>query len=349
MFRRHFLAALAGAPLLAFGRSSRAADGHVAAAPVDARGIASDARGHAAEGSPSLKSLARDALGTTLWLALDHAPFPAAGAPYRDNTVIVFVPSHFRFAEEEGIPVLVHFHGHNTTAERALLAHELREQLADSRQNALLVLPQLAVQAADSACGKLESPGGIARLLSETVAVAAREGRITFGDTAFPGDAPIGTVCLSAHSGGYHAAAATLRAGGIDVREVYLFDALYAESDTIRDWVIERRGEPLRRRHKLVSYFTEGGATEANSVQLRLQLERAGLVCEHEAREGDLSRRDLSHADAVFVRTGLWHSNVAWETNALRDCLFASALPRHLPTTWFARKTGARPVEKRQR
>jgi hypothetical protein len=325
MFRRHFLAALVGAPVWALGRSTWAADGFA-----------------------SLKSLARDALGTTFWLGLDHAPFPAQGAPYRDNTVIVFVPSHYRFSEEEGVSALVHFHGHNTTAERALRAHELREQLADSRQNALLVVPQLAVLAADSSCGKLESPGGLARLLSETMAVCAREGRITLGDTAFPGDAPLGTVCVSAHSGGYHAAAAVLRVGGIDVREVYLFDALYAESETFRDWVIERRGEPLHRRHKLVSYFT-GGATEANNVQLRALIERAGLVCEHEAREGELSRRDLSHADAVFVRTGLGHSDVAWETNALRDCLFASALPRHMPTTWFACKTGARPLEKRQR
>jgi hypothetical protein len=326
MLRRHVLFALASAPILAFTDST-----------------------HAIEIAPHLKSIARDALGTTLWLGLEHAPFPAQGSPYRDDTVIVFVPAHFRFWQEEGVSALVHFHGHNTTADRALKAHELREQLADSRQNAILVVPQLAVMAADSSCGKLEAADGLARLLSEVVTVCAREGRITLGDTAFPVDAPLGTVCASAHSGGYHAAATVLRVGGIDMREVYLFDALYAETETMRDWVIGRRGEALHSRHKLVSYFTEGGATEANSVLLRTQLERAGVLCEHEAREGELSRRDLSHGDAVFVRTGLGHSDVAWETNALRDCLFASALPRHLPTSWFASKTGARPLEKRQR
>ena len=325
MFRRRFLAALAGAPLFALSRTS------------------------AAESAACLKSIARDSLGTTIWFGLEHAPFPAAGAPYRDDTVIVFVPAHFRYGDEEGMAVLVHFHGHNTIADRALRAHELREQLSDSRQNAVLVVPQLAVLAADSSCGKLESPGGLERLLSEAVSASARVAGVTLGDSSFPVDVPIGTVCVSAHSGGYHAAAAVLRAGGVDVRELYLFDALYAENGTMRDWVVDRRGEPLHRRHKLVSYFTEGGATEANSVLLRAQLEHAGVLCEHEAREGELSRRDLSHADAVFVRTGLFHSNVAWETNALRDCLFASALPRHVSTTWFARKTGARPLEKRQR
>ena len=296
-----------------------------------------------------LSSLARDSRGTTLTLALEHAPFPCGGAPYRDDTVLVFVPSHFRYREEEGVASLVHFHGHNTTAEAAMTAHELREQLADSKQNAVLVVPQLATLAADSSCGKLESPGGLARLLTEAVATAARVGRVTLGDCAFPGGARLGTACLSAHSGGYHAAASCLRSGGVDVRELYLFDALYAELETFRDWVVARRGELLHQRHKLVSYFTEGGTTEAASNLLRVQLEKAGVLCEHEAREGDLSRRDLSHADAVFVRTGLWHSNVTWETNALRDCLYASALPRHLATVWFARKTGARPLEKRQR
>jgi hypothetical protein len=325
MLRRSFLAALSGTPLLSFGRTARA------------------------QRRTSVDRVARDARGTTLFLALDHAPFPFPGAAYDDDTVIVFVPAHYRFREEEGVAALVHFHGHNTTAERAMAAHELREQLADSKQNALLIIPQLAVSAPDSSCGKLESPGGLARLLLDAIAAAAREGRATLGKTGFPGDAALGTLCVSAHSGGYHAAGCALRSGDLDVREVYLFDALYAEGDTFRDWVMARLRASLYRRHKLVSYFAEGTSTEAPNDNLRAQLERAGVLCEHEAQEGELSRRDLSHADAVFVRTGLWHGNVTWETNALRDCLYASALPRHLPTTWFARKVGARPLEKRQR
>jgi len=324
MHRREVLAALAAVSVLSLGRSARAQ-------PVS-----------------RLRSIARDALGTTLTLALDHAPFPSGGAAYRDDSVLFFVPAHYRYRDEEGVASLVHFHGHNTTAERATAAHQLREQLADSRQNAVLVVPQLAVGSADSACGKLETPGGLARLLEEAIAVAAREGRPTLGETRFPSSAALGTVCVSAHSGGYHAAACSLRVGGVDVRETYLFDALYAELDTFRDWVTSRRGEALHRRHKLVSYFVEGGNPETNSELLRAELERATVLCEEERQEGELSRHDLSHGEAVFVRTGLWHSQVTWETNALRDCLYASALPRHLSSDWFARKSGARPIERRR-
>ena len=284
MHRREFLAALGGAAFLSlFPRRARA---------------------QGAWPGP----VVRDARGTTMVLELAHAPFPSGGSPYRDDTVIVFVPEHFRFRESEGAAVLVHFHGHNTTAERAIDAHALREQLADSKQNAILVVPQLATMAADSSCGKLETPGGLLRLLGEALTTAAVVGRGVLGDSAIPRDARLGTVCMSAHSGGYHAAASSLRVGGVDVRELYLFDALYAEADAFRDWVMARRGESLHRRHKLVSYYTEGGTTEAASDALRAALERANVLCEHETREGDLSRGELSHADAVFVRTGLFHS-----------------------------------------
>jgi len=296
---------------------------------------------------PRLKSLERDEHGTTVLLGLDHAPFPAPGAPYQDDTVLVFVPAHHRYHAEEGLSVLVHFHGHNTTAEHATAAHQLREQLTDSRQNAILVVPQLALMAPDSGCGKLEATSGLARLLQETIVATSRQGR-TFGDARFPSGAALGTVCISAHSGGYHAAASCLRCGGVDVRETYLFDGLYAEVETLRDWVTARRGEPLHRRHKLVDYFVESTVTDTNSRALRAELEQAGVLCEEEQQEGMLSRHDLSHAEAVFVRTGVYHSQVTWETNALRDCLYASALPRHLSSDWFARKSGARPIERRR-
>jgi hypothetical protein len=324
MYRRTFLAGMATLPLLSVTSFVR---------PAQAQ-------------ARRLKALSRDALGTTLVLGLPHAPF--AGVGYGDDTVIVFVPEHFRYRPEEGVSALVHFHGHNSTAERALAAHELREQLVDSRQNAVLVVPQLAVLAADSSCGRLDSPGGFARLLGDALPAAAREGRVTLGDSTFPDRARLGGVCISAHSGGYHAAACSLREGGVEVRETYLFDALYAESDVFRDWVIARRGAPASSRHKLVSYFTVGAPTEPINRVLRTELEHAGVLVAEEMQEGELSRHDLSHAGAVFVRTDVAHSYVTWETNALRDVLFASTLPRHLPAVWFADRDGARPIERRR-
>jgi hypothetical protein len=325
MHRRTVLAALAQLPLLS---------------------LAASAHGAPALARPRLKSLSQDTLGTTLTLGLPEAPF--AGLGHGDDTVIVFVPQRYRFRGDEGISALVHFHGHNSSAERAMVAHALREQLVDSRQNAVLVVPQLALLAADSSCGRLALPRGLAKMLGSALSTAARAGRTTLRDARFPERAELGRVCLSAHSGGYHAAACSLREGGVNVSETYLFDALYAESEVFRDWVLARRDEPAETRHKLVSYFLAGAHTETVNHGLRADLERSGVLVAEEQREGALSRRDLSHAGAVFVRTAVNHSAVTWETNALRDVLYASMLPRHLGSNWFADRDRARTIERRR-
>jgi len=287
----------------------------------------------------------QDASGTTLALTLRNAPFPAGGAAYTDSTVYVFVPRHFRPSPGREVPMLVHFHGHGSTADRAMATHKLREQLVASRQDAILVVPQGPVNASDSSCGKLEAPGGFSRLVHEVLAhLATKDVSRLLGTTAFE-RANLGRVCLSAHSGGYHAAAQCLRHGGVEVNEVYLFDALYAEADVFRDWVLRGKGKPQRLRHKLVSY-TATGPTEKMNDWLFSELERGGVVCEKERVEGTLSREAITRAEAVLVKTPTAHGAVAFETSALRDCLYASALPRHLDTTWFSAKVGARPIER---
>ena len=99
--------------------------------------------------------------------------------------------------------------------------------------------------------------------------------------------------------------------------------------------------------HGIVSYFTGGATTEILNHGLRADLERSGVRVSEELREGELSRRDLSHASAVFVRTEVAHSSVTWETNALRDVLYASMLPRHLGSNWFANSDERRLIERR--
>ena len=289
-----------------------------------------------------------DARGVTATLELDHAPFPATGSGYADPTVLVFIPHHHRVARDSTVSTVVHFHGHNSTAERAITAHQLREQLFESKQNAILVVPQLAVMAADSSAGKLEASGGCARMLGDmlrTLDVASV--RNAAGLAALSPDASLGRVCVSAHSGGYHAAACALRVGGMAVHETYLFDALYAEVDVFRDWVIAGHGRAMGSRHKLVSYFT-AGRTEANSHALFAELERSGVVCAHEQIEGTLSREELTRAEAVSIRTALSHGAVTSQLNGLRDCLYASALRRNLRSSWFEAKHGARPLERRR-
>lgn len=328
MHRRTFLGVVAGGTLAALASPTR--------------------RALAATSTSRLRAFTRDWRGTTLHLELDHAPFPAPGCWYKDSTVIVFVPDHFRFASREQVSALVHFHGHSTTADKALAAHELREQMFDSKQNAILVVPQGPVNASDSSCGKIEAPLGLARMLDDVLGtLATTEGRAALGASAIPSGARPGTVCLSAHSGGYHAAASSLKHGGLEINEVYLFDALYSESEVFRDWAIAGKGRPAHTRHKLVTFYTQG-TTETVSKQLFVELEKSGVRCGYEAVEGALSREDFTRAEALCIRTGLTHGGVTHELNGLRDCLYGSGLTRHLRSSWFDKKSESRRLDRRR-
>jgi hypothetical protein len=353
MSRRAWLTAapIVGLSALTAVRASAQATPSVAPAPVPPppppplSGLAT---------SPAVKigsrvvKIASEVRGVTVTLELEHAPFPAAAGAYADPTVIVFVPHHHRVGRDASVSTVVHFHGHNSTAERAITAHQLREQLYESKQNAILIVPQLAVTAADSSVGKLEMPGGFARLLADTLRTLDTPAvRSAAGLAALSPGSALGRVCVSAHSGGYHGAACALRVGGTQVHEVYLFDALYAEVDVFREWVIAGHGKAMAARHKLVSYYT-AGRTEANTLALFAELERAGVACAHEQVEGTLSREELTRAEAVSIRTALAHGAVTSELNNLRDCLYASALRRNLRSSWFDAKHGARPLERRR-
>jgi hypothetical protein len=301
----------------------------------------------AAKPASKVRGVEASDLGVTLKLALSHAPFPCEGAPYQDPTVMVFVPAHYRAPDSGELDLVVHFHGHNTTAERAIVTHKLREQLNDSKQNAVLVVPQGAVNVPESPPGKLEKRSGLRKLCGEVASVlAGPAARKALGDSAIRAKATLGMVCLSAHSGGYRVAAACLRSGGCNVNEVYLFDALYGEVETFRDWVLERKNKSGRDRHKLVSHFVAGDVRRLN-LDLERGLEEQGVACLHERRPGELTRKQLMSGRAIFVETGLAHSAVTFEQNAFRDCLFASGLRRQLRSDWFENKDEPRRIDTR--
>lgn len=284
--------------------------------------------------------------GTTLTLELEDAPFPAEGSRYKDSTVLVFVPSHFRVVDDE-IDTVIHFHGHNTTASEAMVQHQLREQFYESKQNAILVMPQGPVKASSSDGGKLDKEGGLLRFLTDLrKTLQSSQARRGLGASRIGKRARIGTVCISAHSGAYAVVARCITHGGYDVNEVYLFDALYGDVDYFREWVSARsKSNRPRERHKLISYYS-GGKVAAHNGKLMRGLDQLGIEYLHEKKEGTYSRAELTLARAVFIRTEVSHGAVTHRFNNLRDCLYASCLKRRLKSDWFDHKNGSRELER---
>ncbi|MCA9516551.1 MAG: hypothetical protein KC635_16535 [Myxococcales bacterium] len=286
---------------------------------------------------PKLRDCYDGRRGKTLYLDLDSAPFPDGKSRYKDPTVIVFVPDYFRVHDDMRVDTIVHFHGYRDTADAAMKRHQLREQLYDSKQNAIIVFPQGAVNARDPDFGKLDKPGGYLAFLTElrkTLQTPTIQAKL--GASGIPGRARIGKTVLSAHSGGFLAVANCVEHGGYDVNEVYLFDALYGRAEVFADWVAAtyfQKGSALEKR-KIVSYYSDA-PTVAESKRLMRMFDKLGIEYAHEQHEGTISRRTLSQSRAIFIKTDVSHQGVTYRNNALRDCLYASGLKRYLRSEWF--------------
>lgn len=70
----------------------------------------------AKEPASVVEDIAAGKRGTTITLSLAHGMFPHPGAPWKDATTRVFVPSHFRVPADLRVDAVLHFHGHKTTA-----------------------------------------------------------------------------------------------------------------------------------------------------------------------------------------------------------------------------------------
>ena len=164
--------------------------------------------------------------------------------------------------------MVVFFHGNNATLARDVVERQQTvRQLAQANLNAVLVAPQMAVDARDSSAGNFWRAGAFAQFLDEADAKLAalypQASRAAF--RRMP-------VILVAYSGGYLPAAYSLAYGGAGdrIRGVVLLDALYGEPDKFARWIeSETRPRVLRQRlFRLV---------EGRNVAMQARLERDGV------------------------------------------------------------------------
>ncbi|QWG16694.1 alpha/beta hydrolase [Bradyrhizobium sediminis] len=232
---------------------------------------------------------------------------------YNDNRVLMHVPENFD-VRKPGV-IVVFFHGNGATLERDVRDRQLvPQQISESGVNAVLLAPQLAVDAADSSAGKFWQPGGLKRFVNESADHLAR----LYGDPraarAFA-DMP---VIIVGYSGGFMPAAWSLEVGGLGnrVRGVFLLDAVYGELDKFASWIVSNRSgffvsaytrSTRRHEHELMAMLKEKGIAISDDMDGPL---RPGSVVFLETPEG------VTHRDYVTR---------AWTENPVKDVLVKMA------------------------
>jgi hypothetical protein len=153
---------------------------------------------------------------------------------YNDSRVLVHVPEHFD-ARRPGV-IVVFFHGNGATLERDVRDRQMvPQQISDSGVNAVLLAPQMAVDAADSSAGKFWQPNGFKRFMEESTAHLAR----LYGDPSSAKAFANMPIVIVGYSGGFLPTAWSLEVGGINKRVagVILLDAIYGELDKFASWI----------------------------------------------------------------------------------------------------------------
>jgi hypothetical protein len=218
---------------------------------------------------------------------------------FNDSRVLMHVPENFDI-HKPGV-IVVFFHGNGATLARDVRDRQLvPQQISDSGVNAVLLAPQLAVDAADSSAGKFWQPGGLKRFINESADHLAD----LYGD---PGAAKAFAnmpVVIVGYSGGFVPTAWSLEVGGLGdrVRGVFLLDAVYGEMDKFASWVEKNRTGffissythyTARRDHELMQMLREKGIAVSQNMDEPL---RPGSVVFVETPEGVRHRDYVTHA-----------------------------------------------------
>jgi hypothetical protein len=218
---------------------------------------------------------------------------------YSDSRVLLHVPETFDI-RKPGV-IVVFFHGNGATLERDVRDRQLvPRQISESGANAVLLAPQLAVDAADSSAGKFWQPGGFKRFINESADQLAR----LYGNPNAAKTFAKMPIVIVGYSGGFLPTAWSLEVGGISdqVRGVFLLDAVYGELDKFASWIENHRSGffvssythyTARRDQELMHMLRDKGIAVSQDVDAPL---RPGSVVFVETPEGVTHRDYVTHA-----------------------------------------------------
>jgi hypothetical protein len=227
---------------------------------------------------------------------------------YNDSGIAIFVPEDYR--AEKKVDLVFYFHGWGNSVRSSIAAFDLIGQFLAANKNAILIIPETVRNAPDSFGGKLEEKDVFADLVEEVLAYLHQEG-ISVSHRP-------GKIILSGHSGAYRVIAAILNRGGLreNISEVYLFDALYGQTENYAHWIEKYPG-------RFINIITPEGETLEESRNLLQDLED----WEIEAYQMDGNQFDanaMRKRRIIFLFTSLGHTDVL--NPFFGQCIKSSAL-----------------------
>lgn len=227
---------------------------------------------------------------------------------YNDSSVMIIVPKNFKSGKK--IDFIFWFHGWNNNIDSAAVRYQLIKQFLASKCNAILVFAETAKDSPDSYGGKLEQQNAFKYLVNDVLTKLKRENQIAKNCIA-------GNIVLAGHSGAYRVIAYILKNGGMPVKEVDLFDALYSETDKFLSWIEEDTA------HRFIHWDTNtGGGTDeetANMIKLLQAINISFYITEEDA----VLPQQIFSNKIIFIHSKREHNEIINNPNnfqLLLDC-----------------------------
>ena len=218
-----------------------------------------------------------------------------AAAHYSDSSVLIVVPPDFKAGKK--VDVIFWFHGWRNNIDTAAAYFELTNQFVATNCNAILVLPETTKDAPDSYGGKLEQQTVFKHLLQDVMNELKKQ-KIT-GKKIKPGN-----IVLAGHSGAFRVMAYILQNGGIEVKQIILFDGLYSQIEKYTGW-IEADGA-----HQFINLYTnKGGGTDEVSEKMMQGLREKNITFIN-LEEKEVNAAMLKENKVIFIHSLKEHNDV---------------------------------------
>lgn len=218
-----------------------------------------------------------------------------AAAHYSDSSVLIVVPPDFKAGKK--VDVIFWFHGWRNNIDTAAAYFELTSQFVAANCNAILVLPETTKDAPDSYGGKLEQQTVFKHLLQDVMNELKKQ-KIT-GKKTKPGN-----IVLAGHSGAFRVMAYILQNGGIEVKQIILFDGLYSQIEKYTGW-IEADGA-----HQFINLYTnKGGGTDEVSEKMMQGLREKNITFIN-LEEKEVNAAMLKENKVIFIHSLKEHNDV---------------------------------------
>jgi hypothetical protein len=251
-------------------------------------------------------------LGKLIMYELEHSAFPeqlrdtghvyksvhySKEKHYSNKSALIFIPKHFK--ETDSINFVYYFHGWVNNIQKAIVTFDIIEQFEKSGVNAILIAAETAYDAPDSYGGNLEKENFFNSQLNEIANKLKSDRHLT--------KTKIGKIVLAGHSGAFRVMAFMLEFGGLsnNVKEVYLFDALYSQTDKFINW-IELSD------NRFINIYCDDGGTKEKTEEMMKMLE-VDNVKFYQVKEVNLSSDMLKDNRIIFIHSDLQHNEVIFK------------------------------------